>query len=155
MHPIRRVINDLGGERGANHDEAGDEHDEHRRAVARIGKAIIKPARLAARRQSQKAAEQLALAAARARATQSGRDGACKRTGRQFGHGPNIVRYAAARKRMAEQPMVHRSVLLLGSKLINFPGSLSLLPRSFVKCRKPMRQMVRARFIASQVSLYH
>ena len=58
---IGRLIDDLGHQRGADHDEAGEEHDEDGGPVAGIGEAIIEPADLAARPQRQKARNSLPL----------------------------------------------------------------------------------------------
>ncbi len=68
VHPHRRLIGQLqpGGE--GDHREADDRDDEEGRAVGRVGEAVIQAADLAARRQGQEAAEQMAPAAARASA---------------------------------------------------------------------------------------
>ena len=55
-------------ERHAQHEEAGEQHDEDGGPVARIGEVEIEPAMLAARRDVEEALEQVALAAARAAA---------------------------------------------------------------------------------------
>ena len=85
VHPERRLIEDLGEQRRADDDEAGDEHDEDRGPVAGIGEAVIEPADVAARPQRQKALEQLALAATRTCARQSGEDRSGKRVDCLFG----------------------------------------------------------------------
>jgi hypothetical protein len=86
VHPIRRRVEDLDGERTARDDEARDEHGEERGRVRRIGEGEIEPAAAAARREFQKAGKQLALAAARAAALQPSEDW-CRCSRDIFGHG--------------------------------------------------------------------
>ena len=49
MYPIRRVKQNFGDERGADHNRTSQEHDEDGRAVTGIGEAVTKPATLAVR----------------------------------------------------------------------------------------------------------
>jgi hypothetical protein len=58
----------------ADHNEAGEKHDEDRRTVAGIGKAIIQAANLASWPQADKAIEEFPAAAARTAARQAGDD---------------------------------------------------------------------------------
>ena len=50
MDPERRLIERLDDERAADHHEAGENDDEHRRPVAGIDEGVVEPADLAARR---------------------------------------------------------------------------------------------------------
>src|ERR1700739_5010637 len=86
MHPIWRMVEVSGHQRRADDDEAGEEHDEDRRTIAGISKAIIEPADLAARAERQKAGKQFAAATARAAACQSGEHCSRKRVDQLLGH---------------------------------------------------------------------
>ena len=41
VNPVGRLIEYLGHQRGADHDGAGEKHDEHGRSVAGVGEAVI------------------------------------------------------------------------------------------------------------------
>ena len=69
-----RLIDHLGHQRREHHNGAADQDDEHRRPVAGIGEAVVEPATLAGRPQSEKALEQPALAATRTATAQSSAD---------------------------------------------------------------------------------
>ena len=75
VDPIRRMINCLRDQGGADNDEAGRKHDEGRGPVAGIGKAVVEPADVAAREQRQEARKQLSPATMRTAAAQSRFDG--------------------------------------------------------------------------------
>ena len=72
VHPHRRMQLELDEERAAEHEEAQDEDGEYGRAVAGVGEGIAEPAALALLAQHQPAAEQRALAAARAAPLEAG-----------------------------------------------------------------------------------
>src|SRR5580692_1970025 len=74
VDPIGRVIERLDDQGCADHDEAGEEHDEYGRSVTGSRKTIIESAGIAARTRRQKALEQLALTAARAGARETGKN---------------------------------------------------------------------------------
>src|SRR5262249_36849037 len=76
----------------------GEEHDEHSRTVAGIGKAVIKSAVLATRLQIQEPGKQPALAAARTGTGQASRDRAWER-GNRLGHSSNLGFRRSPRKR--------------------------------------------------------
>jgi len=65
------VKHNFGDQGSPDYDCACEEHDEDGWAVAGIGKAVIKPATLAARTQGQKPGKQAALAAAWTGASQA------------------------------------------------------------------------------------
>src|SRR5262245_26503385 len=74
VQPIRRLKEHLGDQGGENDDTATDQDDEDRRPVARICKAVVKPAALAGRTQRQEALEKMPFAAARATPAQAAAD---------------------------------------------------------------------------------
>src|SRR5260370_31843257 len=65
VDPVRRLILDLGNQRGSDDDGAGDHNDEYGRPVASIGKAEIEAAHVTLGFQGQEPLKQLSLAAAR------------------------------------------------------------------------------------------
>src|SRR6266849_3845194 len=86
MEPERRLIERLHDKGAADDDEAREEYDEHRRSVAGVDEAVVKPARLAMGRQTEEATEQLTPAAARAPAHQPGKQRRHRRMGGRIRH---------------------------------------------------------------------
>src|SRR4026207_1436862 len=74
MQPKRRFEFELDDQGAADHEEAGDQDDDPRGAVARTGEGIIEPADLATRPQRQEALKQPAPAAAGAAASEPAAD---------------------------------------------------------------------------------
>ena len=91
MDPIGRVVQDLGNQRGSDHDEAGEKHDEDGRPVARIGEVVVETANVAARPQGQEPLKQLALTATRAGARQSRAHRSRKRLDYLLSHDHDVV----------------------------------------------------------------
>src|SRR5918997_495616 len=71
MDPIRRPIHHLHQQRGSHYDEASEQHDEDRRAVAGIGKAEVEATGFAARPHGEEILKQPSLAAGRTAAGQA------------------------------------------------------------------------------------
>src|SRR5260370_3248055 len=72
VDPVRRLILDLGNQRGSDDDGAGDHNDEYGRPVASIGKAEIEAAHVTLGFQGQEPLKQLSLAAARTSTQKAG-----------------------------------------------------------------------------------
>ena len=75
MDPHRRLVDELGPQGRAEHDETGDEDHEHGRSIPGIGEFQIEAAGLAARRDREHAGEKVALATARTTAEEAARPG--------------------------------------------------------------------------------
>src|SRR5581483_3316818 len=85
MHPIRRPEYEFDDNGEADDKKARDQDDEYRRAVARIGGAVVEAANAAALREIKKAGEQLPLPAARTASAQSRDIGRGRRKVRALG----------------------------------------------------------------------
>src|SRR6266852_4421229 len=91
MEPERRLIERLHDKGAADDDEAREEYDEHRRPIAGVDEAVVKPALLAMGRQTEETTEELAPAASRAPAHQPGKQRRHRRMG-------GLIRHDISRK---------------------------------------------------------
>src|SRR2546422_988729 len=86
MDPEWGLIERLHDKGAADDDEAREQYDEHRRSVAGVDEAVVKPAHLAMSRQTEETAEQLTPAASRTPAHQPGKQRRHRRVGGPIRH---------------------------------------------------------------------
>src|SRR5712691_5528539 len=108
MEPERRLIERLHDKGAADDDEAREKYDEHRRPIAGVDEAVVKPARLAMGRQTEETTEELAPAASRAPAHQPGKQRRYRWTGGLIRHDSSQKQKGATSAAPARKARVER-----------------------------------------------